>query len=83
MAGPKGPAILTGKESEMAGYVIVFNRDLPPSEWRIVGPYPTAAHAGDYAKKVYRQYGRKWVVIPLSTQEMADFAFNAEKEAGL
>lgn len=50
----------------MNGYVVVFNRDLAPSDWRIVGPFETQAHAGDYAKKVYRATHIKWVVIPLT-----------------
>lgn len=50
----------------MNGYVIVFDRDKGPQEWRIVGPFETAAHAGDYAKQVYRFNHTKWVVIPLT-----------------
>jgi hypothetical protein len=59
----------------MSGYVIVFDRDKAPNEWRIVGPFETAAHAGDYAKKVYRANGTKWVVIPLTDTVTGQYIF--------
>jgi len=60
----------------MTGYVIVFDRDKSASEWRIVGPFETAAHAGDYAKRVYRATKTKWVVIPLTDTATADGIFS-------
>lgn len=47
-------------------YVVVFNRDKGPSEWKIVGPFDTQANAGDYAKKMYRATKSLWVVHPIT-----------------
>lgn len=51
-------------------FVIIFNRDMTPEHWNVVGPFSTKQSAGQWAKANYKTHG-KWIVHPMTEPQEA------------